>query len=74
MFHKIGIFPEKEEKRIVTLKNNSGKPFDSNMLMAKVKRSLVICSNKMPTDKMLIIKEIAKQNGITFQIHKVNVD
>lgn len=72
MFHKIGVFPEKSEKRIVTLKSNSDGPFDSDLLMIKVKPSIIICSSKMPNEQLMAIEKIAKDNKIEFRIHNMN--
>lgn len=68
-FHKIGTFPEKSEKRIVSFNKNSKGPFSKDLLLEKVKPILIIYSDKMPTDSVKRLKSIAKKNSIRVQVH-----
>lgn len=68
MFHKIGQFPEKDEKRIVLLGKEEGNPFCNDMISIVVKPSKIYCSSLMDCDVKKELERFAKKNNIDFEI------
>lgn len=69
MFHKIGSFPEKQEKRVVIRNPAYRTTYVSRILTVKPKA--VICSSLMPKKDIETIRESAHRNGIDFSIHQL---
>ena len=70
-FHKIGPFPEKKEKRIVSLSENNSSNWCSNILNVPVRPKEIICSSKMREDYCNQIKHLAKIHKIPISIHQI---
>lgn len=71
MFHKIGTFPEKSEKRIVLLGKKHDKAHNNDMISVVVKPVKIICSSSMPIATMDKIQKFAKKNSIQFAIKQL---
>ena len=72
MFHKIGNFTEKTEKRIVSLRRNRESDYCNDMLGIPVKPIEIICSSLMPQDIFRKVKRFAAKNDIKVCIKEVN--
>lgn len=70
MFHKIGDFPEKYEKRICIRDPKLKGTYIWRLLT--IKPVEVICSSLMPRKEMEIIRKSARKHRIVFSIHEVN--
>lgn len=71
MFHKIGDFPEDNEKRIVLFGKETDKEYSNSMIPVKIKPIKIICSSLMPTEKRKQLEHFANTNKIGFLIKEV---
>lgn len=71
MFHKIGKFPEKIEKRIVLLGKEEDGPFCNDMILSKIKPYKIVCSSLMNNQTMKKLRRFSRKNGIKFSIKRL---